>query len=60
VVDAGIRTLVDLTTPADGLDPYQPLVGEVAAARQVDVRHVSFPIPDLDVVQYHRTTSWQR
>jgi ADP-ribosylglycohydrolase/predicted protein tyrosine phosphatase len=54
LVDAGIRTFVDLTTPADRLDPYQPLIGDVAAARRLDVRHVSFPIPDLGVVDDHR------
>jgi ADP-ribosyl-[dinitrogen reductase] hydrolase len=50
LVDAGIRTFVDLTTPADRLEPYQPLIGEVASARGLDVRHVAFPIPDLGVV----------
>lgn len=54
LVDAGIRTFVDLTTPGDRLDPYQPFVSEVAQARQLDVRHVPFPIPDLDVVDDHR------
>lgn len=53
LVDAGIRTFVDLTTPADRLAPYRPLVGDVAVARQLDVRHVSFPIPDLGVVDDH-------
>jgi len=50
LVDAGVRTFVDLTTPADRLDPYEPVVAEVAEARRLDVRHVSFPIPDLGVV----------
>jgi len=50
LVDAGVRTFVDLTTPADQLEPYEPVVAEVAEARRLDVRHVSFPIPDLGVV----------
>jgi protein-tyrosine phosphatase len=54
LVDAGIRTFVDLTTPQDRLDPYRPLVSHVADARQVDLRHEPFPIPDLDVVDDHR------
>ena len=54
LVDAGVRTFVDLTTPADRLDPYQPLVAEVAEARCLDVRHERFPIPDLGVVDDHR------
>jgi len=53
LADAGIRTFVDLTTPADRLEPYQPLIAEVASARDLDVRHVSFPIPDLDVADDH-------
>jgi len=50
LVDAGVRTFLDLTTPADRLQPYEPLVTAVAEARRLDVRHVSFPIPDLGVV----------
>lgn len=50
LVDAGIRTFVDLTTPADRLDPYEPVIAAVAAARALDLRHLSFPIPDLGVI----------
>jgi ADP-ribosyl-[dinitrogen reductase] hydrolase len=50
LVDVGVRTFVDLTTPADRLDLYEPTIGAVAAARQLDLDHVSFPIPDLGVV----------
>ncbi len=50
LVDCGIRTFVDLTTPADGLDPYGPIVDAVATARRLDLRQVSFPIPDVSVV----------
>jgi len=50
LVDAGIRTFVDLTTPGDRLDPYRGFVAEAAAARQLDLRHIAFPIPDLGVV----------
>lgn len=50
LVDAGIRTFVDLTTPADRLDPYEPVIAAAAAARQLDLRHASFPIPDLGVI----------
>ena len=54
LVDAGVRTFVDLTTPADGLAPYAPLVGDVAAARALDLAHEPFPIPDFSVVEDHR------
>jgi protein-tyrosine phosphatase len=50
LVDAGIRTFVDLTTPDDRLEPYRPLIAEVASDRSLDLRHTSFPIPDLGVV----------
>lgn len=50
VVDAGIRTFVDLTTPADGLSPYEPVLEKAKANRQLDLQRISFPIPDLDVV----------
>lgn len=50
LIDAGIRTFVDLTTPADRLDPYEPLVRAASVARNLQLDHVSFPIPDLGVV----------
>jgi ADP-ribosylglycohydrolase len=59
LVDAGIRTFVDLTTPDDPLEPYEPLVRAVALARGLDLQRVSFPIPDDDVVddrEYDRIT----
>jgi protein-tyrosine phosphatase len=54
LVDAGVRTFVDLTTPDDGLDPYDHLVNDVAVARDLDLAHVTFPIPDLGVVDDQR------
>jgi len=53
LVDAGIRTFVDLTTPYDRLEPYEPLLSAVALARGLDLRRVAFPIPDLGVVDDH-------
>jgi ADP-ribosyl-[dinitrogen reductase] hydrolase len=50
LVDAGVRTFVDLTTDDDGLAPYSELVKEVAAARGLDLRHERRGIPDLGVV----------
>ena len=50
LVDNGIRTFIDLTTSADRLQPYQDVVAAVATARQLELEHLSFPIPDLDVV----------
>lgn len=50
LVDAGIRTFVDLTTPADGLEPYHATLAHIAACRDLDLRRLAFPIPDLNVV----------
>jgi len=49
LLDVGIRSFIDLTTPADGLIPYADLVESASAARRLDVRRHPFPIPDLGV-----------
>jgi predicted protein tyrosine phosphatase len=51
LVDAGVRTFVDLTTPEDRLVPYASHLSEAAEARGLDLRHERFPIPDLGVVE---------
>ncbi|MCB0976929.1 MAG: ADP-ribosylglycohydrolase family protein [Acidimicrobiales bacterium] len=50
LVDRGIRTFVDLTTPADRLTPYDDVVAAVAANRGLDLVHVHHPIPDISVL----------
>jgi len=50
LVDAGVRTFIDLTTPADGMKPYGHLVADAARTRALDLRHERFPIPDLGIV----------
>lgn len=50
LVDAGVRTFVDLTSPADPLVPYAPVVEEVAARTGFDLRYRRFPIPDFGVL----------
>ena len=50
LVDAGMRTFIDLTTSHDRLVPYEPIINSVATARQLELRHLSYPIPDLGVV----------
>jgi protein-tyrosine phosphatase len=49
VLDAGITSFVDLTTPADRLLPYAALLTEFADAGSVAVRHFAHGIPDNDV-----------
>ena len=50
LADHGIRTFVDLTTPADGLEPYEAVLAAVAADRGIDLVRAPHPIPDLGVV----------
>jgi protein-tyrosine phosphatase len=50
IVDAGIDSIADLTTPDDGLEPYEQDL--MAAAEQAgrQVRHYAYPIPDMGVL----------
>lgn len=51
---------MDLTTPADRLEPYEGVVEAVTKARRLDIRHLPFPIPDLGVVdarEYDKVTN---
>jgi len=50
LVDHGIRTFVDLTTPEDRLDPYEHHVAEAARRRGLELRRVHHPIPDMGIV----------
>jgi ADP-ribosyl-[dinitrogen reductase] hydrolase len=49
LLDAGIRTVIDLTTPQDKLRPYREQLLEMAKLRGLNVRHHAFPIPDVSV-----------
>jgi len=48
-LDAGITAFIDLTDPADGLEPYYPILYELAAARGIDVFYDQLTIADMDV-----------
>lgn len=48
-LDAGITVFIDLTDPADGLEPYYPILYELAAARGVEVFYDQLTIADMDV-----------
>ena len=50
LADAGIRTIIDLTTEHDGLDPYDHHLASVASDRRIDLTRIHFPIPDLSVI----------
>lgn len=47
LVDHGVRTFVDLTTPHDNMAPYEPLVAEAADRRRLDLQRIHHPIPDM-------------
>lgn len=46
LLDAGIRTFIDLTETGEGLTPYDTVLDELAAQRGMDVTRSSFPIPE--------------
>ena len=50
LVDAGIRTFVDLTTSDDPLLPYSTGLSRRASHRRLELRHLAQPILDLGVV----------
>jgi hypothetical protein len=49
LLDAGVRTVVDLTDPADGLAPYADVLAGRAAERGLRVAHERLTIRDMDV-----------
>lgn len=48
-LDSGISAFVDLTDPADGLEPYVPTLRRLAQARDIEVVHERLTIRDMDV-----------
>ncbi|MFI5043990.1 MAG: serine/threonine protein phosphatase [Acidimicrobiales bacterium] len=50
LLDAGVRTIIDLTTPRDGLDSYDDALRTESERRGISVTHVGHPIPDMDVI----------
>lgn len=49
LLDAGIRSFVDLTEKTDPLEPYEPVLRQVAAERGIEVKYQRLPIRDMDV-----------
>ena len=50
LIDAGVDSIVDLTTPDDHLDPYHDALEVVAAKVGRQVQHFAHPIPDMGVI----------
>jgi hypothetical protein len=46
-MDAGVTTFVDLTAPADGLEPYEPALRNIAFS--IHAERLSFPIKDVSI-----------
>lgn len=51
LVKAGIGVLIDLTTPADGLKPYQNLTNMIDGK----IEYYTFPIPDVSIPESRQT-----
>lgn len=50
LVDHGVRTIVDLTHPADGMDPYDTVLERIALDRGLVLRRIAMPVPDMGVM----------
>ncbi|MGE3326182.1 MAG: ADP-ribosylglycohydrolase family protein [Acidimicrobiia bacterium] len=50
LIDHGVRTFVDLTTAADGMEPYANHLTSIAERRGMQLQHVTHPIPDMGVI----------
>ncbi|MGY1991939.1 protein-tyrosine phosphatase family protein [Mycolicibacterium fortuitum] len=50
LLDAGIDTLIDLTTETDDLTPYRALLHTAAEKSGRTVRHFAHPVPDYGVI----------
>jgi len=50
LIDAGVDTVIDLTTPDDHLEPYDDVLQVAAEKAGRQVRHFAYPIPDMGVI----------
>ncbi len=49
VLDSGVNSFVDLTTTQDPLQPYEPMLHDIAARTGAIVSYLRMPIRDMDV-----------
>ena len=49
LLDKGVRTFIDLTSPADLLDPYEGAFSTLDPSAELGLRRYSHPIPDLGI-----------
>jgi protein tyrosine/serine phosphatase len=50
LVDAGVDSIVDLTRPEDGLEPYHEALRRACERASREIRIFAHPIPDMDVI----------
>jgi protein-tyrosine phosphatase len=50
LVEAGVESIVDLTTPEDRLDSYQEALNVATDKARRSIRHFTHPIPDMGVI----------
>ena len=55
LVEIGIRTFIDLTTPTDSLTRYERMLPELELEAGVTLRRISIPIPDMGVPESEET-----
>jgi protein-tyrosine phosphatase len=50
LIDAGVDSIVDLTTPDDRLASYEEALRDAAEKARREVHHFAYPIPDMGVI----------
>lgn len=50
LLENGMRTFVDLTDQTEKLVPYEPALMVLAEGSSIEVSHISFPIPEQNVL----------
>jgi protein-tyrosine phosphatase len=49
LVEMGVRTFIDLTSPDDDLARYEKMLYELEQEAGAKLRHISLPVPDMSV-----------
>jgi len=49
ILAAGIRSFIDLTQTVDPLEPYEPILQELAASMGLEVSYYRMPIRDMSI-----------
>ena len=49
LITIGVRTFIDLTTPADRMEPYEGLLSKLEGEFGAPLRRISLPIPDMRI-----------